>query len=117
MNGVVVERMKQRKVSSAWSKKIPKKEVKEEFVSSAYTLYDPRGRDYSFFYCLYQNKDKFKVGNDYKLNMKIYANRDGENKELLSEGSINLKYTEESEKVLKGSDGLFMQLEEFLENQ
>ena len=48
--------------------------------------------DYTFMYVLFQNKDQFKEGQTYKMNVKIYTNRDGNNETQIAEGSINLVY-------------------------
>jgi hypothetical protein len=48
--------------------------------------------DYAFMYTLYQNKAEFKEGQTYKMNVKMYANRDGNNEAQVAEGSINFVY-------------------------
>ena len=69
---------------------------------------------------LYKNKDKFEVNKTYPLNVKIYSYRDGEKGDLLAEGTVMLKYSENAQKLYEGDPsnpskkGVWEVYEEFL---
>jgi hypothetical protein len=128
MNGQKVNREELRKKSAAWSNMVKILEAKDfEYNQSPvraireYNQYQSQYvQDYAALQLLYNNKDKFKVGETYDLTVRIYAHRDGENGDLLAEGTVKLKYSEEAVKVFNGdpkkpeSKGVWAQFEAFL---
>lgn len=128
MNGQKVNREEQRKKSAAWSQMVKILETKDfEYHQSSvraireYNQYQSQFvQDYAALQLLYNNKDKFKVGQTYDLQVRIYAHRDGENGDLLAEGTVKLKYTEECVKIYNGdpakpeAKGVWEQFEAFL---
>ncbi|HLP13327.1 MAG TPA: hypothetical protein VK177_15425 [Flavobacteriales bacterium] len=128
MNGQKVNREECRKKSAAWSNMVKILETKDfEYNQSStraireYNQYQSAYvQDYAAIQCLYNNKDKFKVGGTYDLIVRIYAHRDGENGDLLAEGTVKLKYSEEAVIVFNGDPkkpelkGVWAQFDEFL---
>ena len=78
-------------------------------------------QDYAAIQVLYSNKDKFKIDGTYPLTIRMYAHRDGENGDLLAEGTVILKYTKEAKLVFEGNPdkpevkGVWAQFEDFLD--
>jgi hypothetical protein len=128
MNGQKVNRETQRKKSAAWSNMVKILETKDfEYRQSPtrsireYNTYNSQYmQDYACIQLLYSNKDKFKVGQTYDITIRFYAHRDGENGDLLAEGTVKLKYTEAAKKVFEGDPtkpelkGVWAQFEAFL---
>jgi len=128
MNGQKVNRETQRKKSAAWSNMVKILETKDfEYRQSStrsireFNQYNSQYmQDYAAIQLLYNNKDKFKVGQTYDINVKFYAHRDGENGDLIAEGTVKLKYTEKAKIVFEGDPakpelkGVWGQFEDFL---
>ena len=128
MNGQKVNRETQRKKSAAWSNMVKILETKDfEYRQSStrslreYNAYQRAYmQDYACIQLLYSNKDKFKVDQTYQITVKFYAHRDGENGDLIAEGTVKLKYTKEAKIVFEGDPakpelkGVWAQFEEFL---
>lgn len=128
MNGQKVNRETQRKKSAAWSNMVKIIETKDvEYRQSStrsireYNAYQRAYvQDYACMQLLYSNKDKFKVDQTYQITVRFYAHRDGENGDLLAEGTVKLKYTKEAKIVFEGDPtkpeikGVWAQFEEFL---
>lgn len=129
LEGKSTNRVEQRKKSAAWGKMVPRIETSKY----AYRQHSPRGlrtynqyhsqyvQDYAFIQCLYMNKDKFMIGKKYNLTVKMYANRDGENGELIAEGVVSLLYSAEADLMYNGDPSkpdkvsVWAQFEEFLD--
>ncbi len=128
MNGQKTSREVLRKKSAAWSNMVKILETKtwdcrqsETRSIREYNQYQSQFvQDYAAIQVLYNNKDKFKVGQTYDLTVKFYAHRDGENGDLIAQGIVKLKYTEEAKKVFEGDPkkpeikGVWAQFEAFL---
>ncbi|MCC7332816.1 MAG: hypothetical protein IT232_09430 [Flavobacteriales bacterium] len=128
MNGQKVDRETLRKKSAAWSNMVKIIETKDfEYRQSPIrtireynTYHSAYVQDYACIQLLYNNKDKFKVDQTYQLTVRFYANRDGENGDLLAEGIIKLKYTKEAKLAFEGDPskpeekGVWAQFEAFL---
>jgi len=128
MAGKKTSREALRKKSAAWSNMVKILETKDfEYRQSPtrsvreFNTYNSQYmQDYAAIQVLYDNKDKFKVGQTYDLTIKVYAHRDGENGDLLAEGTVKLKYTENAKKVFEGdpgkpeAKGVWAQFEAFL---
>jgi hypothetical protein len=128
MNGQKVSREVQRKKSAAWSNMVKILETKDfEYRQSPtraireYNTYNSSYiQDYACLQLLYNNKDKFKVGQTYQVTVKFYAHRDGENGDLIAEGVVKLKYTDKAKIVFEGDPnkpelkGVWGQFEAFL---
>ena len=128
MGGKKANRETLRKKSAAWSNMVKILETKAfEYRQSPtraireYNQYQSQFvQDYAAIQVLYDNKDKLKVGQTYDFTVKIYAHRDGENGDLLAEGTVKLKYTAEAKKIFEGDPakpevkGVFEQFEAFL---
>jgi hypothetical protein len=128
MNGQKVNREVQRKKSAAWSNMVKILETKDfEYRQSPtrafreYNTYNSSYiQDYACLQLLYNNKDKFKVGQTYQVTVKLYAHRDGENGDLIAEGVVKLKYTDKAKIVFEGDPtkpelkGVWGQFEAFL---
>jgi len=128
MNGQKVNRETQRKKSAAWSKMVKILETKDfEYRQSStrsireYNTYQSAYvQDYACMQLLYNNKDKFKVGQTYDITIRFYAHRDGENGDLLAEGTVKLKYSDKAKIVFEGDPakpelkGVWAQFEAFL---
>jgi hypothetical protein len=128
MNGQKVNRETQRKKSAAWSNMVKILETKDfEYRQSStrsireYNAYQRAYmQDYACMQLLYNNKDKFKVDQSYQITIRFYAHRDGENGDLLAEGTVKLKYTKEAKIVFEGDPakpevkGVWAQFEDFL---
>lgn len=128
MNGQKVNRETQRKKSAAWSNMVKILETKDfEYRQSStrslreYNAYQRAFmQDYACIQLLHSNKDKFKVDQTYQITVKFYAHRDGENGDLIAEGTVKLKYTKEAKLVFEGDPtkpevkGVWAQFEEFL---
>lgn len=128
MNGQKVNRETQRKKSAAWSNMVKIIETKDvEYRQSStrsireYNAYQRAYvQDYACIQLLYDNKDKFKVDQTYQITVRFYAHRDGENGDLLAEGTVKLKYTKEAKIVFEGDPnkpelkGVWAQFEAFL---
>lgn len=128
MNGQKVNREELRKKSAAWSKMVKILEAKDfEYNQSPiraireYNQYQSAYvQDYAAIQVLYNNRDKFKVDQTYDLTVRIYAHRDGENGDLLAEGTVKLKYSADAVKAFEGNPakpeakGVWEQFEAFL---
>lgn len=128
MNGIKTSRTELKSQSAKWSKSIKRLESKDfnyrqlgprqlRAWSDGYNAYV---QDYAFMYLLYQNKDKFEIGKKYPLIVRIYTSRDGENMELIVEGTVDLLYSAEAHKHYKkpekpGEIAIFDDFEEFLD--
>jgi hypothetical protein len=125
MNGKTTNRVDQRNVSPPWAKMISKIsssdfDDRQHAPKCLRTYNQYAGRwvqDYAFIQCLYLNKDKFKIGSKYNLTVKMYANRDGENGELIAEGTVTLKYTAKAHEMFTGdpTTSVWATFEDFLE--
>lgn len=127
--GQKINREEQRKKSSAWSDMVKILETKNfEYNQSPvravreYNTYQGAySQDYAAIQLLYNNKDKFKVDGTYNFTVRFYAHRDGENGDLLAEGTVSLKYTKEAKIAFEGNPekpelkGIWEQFEAFLE--
>lgn len=110
MDGVKSNREECRKRSAAWSKMVKILETKDfnynqssvRSVREYNTYHSQYVQDYAAIEVLYKNKDKFKVDGVYTLNVKFYAHRDGEDGDLLAEGTVKLKYTAAAKKAFEG---------------
>jgi hypothetical protein len=129
MGGKKTSRTEYRAKSAAWSKMVPRVETSK----FAYRQHAPRSlrtynsyysqyvQDYAFMQVLYMNKDKFMIGNEYPLTVKMYVSRDGENGELIAEGVVNLLYSPSAYKMYEGDEdhpekkSVWTEFEEFLE--
>lgn len=128
MGGKKTNRETLRKKSAAWSNMVPIVETKKfEYRQSPtraireYNQYQSQFvQDYAAIQCLYDNKDKLKVGQTYDFTVRMYAHRDGENGAVLAEGTVKLKYTAEAKIVFEGDPtkpeqkGVFATFEAFL---
>jgi hypothetical protein len=128
MNGIKVNREECRKKSAAWSNMVKILETEDfNYRQSSvravreYNQYHSQFvQDYAAIQLLYSNKDKFKVDGVYTLTVRMYAHRDGENGDLVSEGTVKLKYSEAAKKVFEGDPnkpeikGVWQHFEEFL---
>ena len=128
MNGQKTSREVLRKKSAAWSNMVKILETKDfEYRQSStrsvreFNTYNNQYmQDYAAIQLLYNNKDKFKVDQTYELTVKFYANRDGENGDLLAQGTVKLKYTTDAKKAFEGNPekpeikGVWAQFEAFL---
>lgn len=128
MNGQKVNRETQRKKSAAWSNMVKILETKDfEYRQSStrsireYNAYQRAYvQDYAAIQLLYNNKDKFKIDQVYQITIRIYAHRDGENGDLLAEGTVKLKYTQAAKIAFEGDPekpelkGVWAQFEAFL---
>lgn len=115
MNGIKTSRAKLRNKSRKWNRNIKKKNVDPYFcMNKGYSLINHRAKiwDYAYVYCLFQNKAKFRLGQSYKITTRIYTNKDGNDQQMIAEGSINLKYDQKAQQVLKK---VFEQFQEFLD--
>ena len=128
MNGQKVNREALRKKSAAWSNMVKILETKDfEYRQSStrsireYNAYQRAYvQDYACIQLLYNNKDKFKLGQSYEITVRFYAHRDGENGDLLAEGTVKLKYTDAAKIAFEGDPakpelkGVWAQFEAFL---
>ena len=128
MGGKKTNRETLRKKSAAWSNMVPIIETKKfEYRQSPtraireYNQYQSQFvQDYAAIQCLYDNKDKLKVGQTYDFTVRIYAHRDGENGAVLAEGTVKLKYTDKAKIAFEGDPtkpqekGIFATFEDFL---
>lgn len=128
MGGKKTNRETLRKKSAAWSNMVPVIEsTKFEYRQSPtraireYNQYQSQFvQDYAAIQCLYDNKDKLKVGQTYDFTVRIYSHRDGENGALIAEGTVKLKYTDKAKIAFEGDPakpevkGVFGQFEDFL---
>jgi hypothetical protein len=95
MDSKTGDRVALRNSSAKWNKMISEKKITDRFCyNNGQQLISSRENiiDYAFMYTLYQNKAEFKEGQTYKMNVKMYANRDGNNEAQVAEGSINFVY-------------------------
>jgi hypothetical protein len=116
MNGIKGDRVALRNSSQKWSQNIKKKEADDRFcLNNGFQLWSPSENimDYAFIKVLYENKDKFKKGQTYKLTASLYTNRDGNNVEKVAEGSVNLIWDDEAIQVMEGK--VFKDFREFLD--
>ncbi|PWH81212.1 hypothetical protein [Brumimicrobium oceani] len=129
MNGKSTNRVECKSRSAAWSKMVKRLETSDY----KYRQHSPRAlrtynqyhsryvQDYAFIQLLYLNKDNFKVGEKYNLTVKMYTNRDGENGDLIAEGTVSLVYSEQADLMFNGDPdkpekkSLWTQFEEFLD--
>lgn len=104
MNGIKTSRTDLKSKSAKWSKSVKRLEAKDfnyrqlgprqlRAWSDGYRAYV---QDYAFMYLLYQNKDNFEIGKEYPLTVRMYTSRDGENMELITEGTVNLLFSAEA---------------------
>jgi len=128
MNGQKTDRETLRKKSAAWSNMVKILETKDwdcrQSETRAVREFNQYHRqfvqDYAAIQLLYDNKAKFKVDQTYDLNVKFYSYRDGENGELLAQGTVKLKYTAAAKLVFEGDPnkpelkGVWGQFEAFL---
>ncbi|MBL7931766.1 MAG: hypothetical protein JNL60_07690 [Bacteroidia bacterium] len=128
MNGQKVNRETLRKKSAAWSNMVKILETKDfEYRQSPtrsireFNQYNSQFmQDYAAIQLLYDNKAKFKVGQTYDVTVRFYSHRDGENGDLLAEGTVKLKYTDKAKLAFEGdpakpeSKGIWAQFEAFL---
>ena len=129
MGGHSVGRVEYRKKSAAWGKMIPRIESNKYSYRQiaprtlrAYESYVSNYvQDYAFIQLLYLNKGNFMIGKKYPLTVKMYANRDGENGDLLAEGTVSLLYSAEAHLMFDGDPSkpektpVWTQFEEFLD--
>ncbi|MFD1553073.1 hypothetical protein DNU06_12145 [Putridiphycobacter roseus] len=129
MGGKTTDRVEYRAKSAAWSKMISRWETSDfkwrQHSPKALRTYNQYHsqyvQDYAFMQCLYMNKNSFKVGQKYNLTVKMYANRDGENGELIAEGVVSLLYSENADLMFNGNPdkpekiAVWSQFEEFLD--
>ncbi|WP_291720715.1 hypothetical protein [Bernardetia sp.] len=95
MNGKTGDRVALRNSSAKWNKMISAKKKPNIFCfNNGHQMFSSRENimDYAFMYTLYQNKDQFKEGQTYKMTVKMYSNRDGNNEAQIAEGTINFVY-------------------------
>lgn len=128
MNGKKTNREALRKKSAAGSSMVKLLETKDfEYRQSStrtireFNTYNSQYvQDYAAIQLLFENRDKLKVGQTYDFTVRFYAHRDGENGDLLAEGTVKLKYTDKAKLVFEGDPskpelkGVFAQFEEFL---
>jgi len=129
MGGKTTNRVEQRKESAAWGKMIPRIESSKfddrqhapRGLRTYNTYYGQWVQDYAFIKLLYMNKDKFMIGKTYDLTVKMYANRDGENGDLIAEGVVSLLYSAKADLAFNGDPSkpekkaIWTQFEEFLD--
>lgn len=129
MGGKTTNRVEQRKESAAWGKMIPRIESSKfddrqhapRGLRTYNTYYGQWVQDYAFIKLLYMNKDKFMIGKTYDLTVKMHANRDGENGDLIAEGVVSLLYSAEAHLAFNGDPdhpekkSVWDHYEEFLE--
>ena len=95
MNGKTGDRVALRNSSAKWNKMISEKKITDKFCyNNGQQLISSRENiiDYAFMYTLYQNKAEFKEGQTYKMTVKMYSNRDGNNEAEIAEGTISFVY-------------------------
>ncbi|UKN00582.1 hypothetical protein K6119_12660 [Paracrocinitomix mangrovi] len=123
MKGKKTDRESLRAKSSFYSKNIPRKDrYLGDFCTWVHsTIEKQRGFDvwdYAYVELLYQLKDEFKVGETYELTVTFSAFKDGENIATVAQGKVNLKFTEDSKKLLfnneTGSLGIINKYEKYL---
>ena len=128
MNGETANREECRRRSTAWSDAVKILETNDfkyfqspvRAVREYNSYYGQYVQDYAAMEVLYKNKDKFEVNKTYPLNVKIYSYRDGEKGDLLAEGTVMLKYSENAQKLYEGDPsnpskkGVWEVYEEFL---
>ncbi|MEO6301556.1 MAG: hypothetical protein ABIP51_00160 [Bacteroidia bacterium] len=128
MGGKKTSREVLRKKSAAWSNMVKILETKDWDCRQSETRsireYNQYQRqivqDYAAIQVLYDNKDKFKVDQTYEIVVKFYAHRDGENGDLLAQGTVKLKYTAAAKLAFEGDPtkpevkGVWAQFESFL---
>lgn len=129
MNGVKANREELRKSSAAWSNMVPILETKDfKYHQSSvraireYNQYQSAFvQDYAAIKVIYDNRSQLKVDQTYSFTIRFYTHKDGENGELIAEGTVTLKYTKEAKLVFEGDPakptvkGVFKQFEDFLE--
>ena len=109
LNGKKTSREGLRKTSSYFSKNIPQKtQYTDKHVTWVHSMIENNhGQvvwDIAFIELLYQNKDDFQIGKTYTLTVTLSAFMDGEDAETIATGTVNLKCTEESMKLLRNAD-------------
>lgn len=120
LNGKKTDREGLRGKSSFYSKNIKRKDSwMDAYTTWVHSLIEKQNGfdvwDYAFIDLLYQNKADFKVGQSYELTVTIHAYKDGENLADLASGKVQLKYTEESEKLMNKADtGILTRYEKYL---
>jgi hypothetical protein len=110
MNGKKTNRVECRNRSAAWGKMVPRIETKKfddrqhapRPLRAFDSYYKSYIQDYAFIQLLYMNKGQFKIGSTYTLKMKMYVNRDGENGDLIGEGTVKLLYSANAHKEFNG---------------
>lgn len=129
MNGKTTNRVEQRGKSAAWGRMVPRIETskfddRQHAPRGLRTYNQYAGRwvqDYAFIQLLYMNKTKFMIGKTYSLTVKMYANRDGENGELIAEGVVSLLYSSAADAMFNGDPSkpdkksVWEEFEEFLD--
>lgn len=106
MNGVKVDRGALRGSDPSWSKVLNERKGEQQYFcvnanGTGFKLFGTTTWDYSFAKVLYENKDKFKAGQSYKMTVTMFSSRDGNNVAKVAEGVINLTYDAEAMEVLK----------------
>lgn len=110
LNGKTTSRTTLKGESAAWSNMIKRLETKDY----AHRQHGPRPlreyntykgqyvQDYAFIKLLYDQKDKFTVGSQHTVTVKMYASSDGEDQDLLAEGTVKLTYSKAAKKAYEG---------------
>lgn len=100
MEGVKTSREKLRRSSASWAYNIKKKDNKSNVycINYGHQLWSPEENvmDYAFFKLIYDLQDKLKPGSQHKMTVRFFANRDGNNVEKLSEGTITISVEQNS---------------------
>jgi len=124
MKGKKTDRESLRTKSTFYSKNIPRKDngYQDNYCSWVHsTIEKQRGFDvwdYAYIELLHQLKDEFKVGETYELTVSFMAFKDGENLGTVATGKVNMKFTEDSKKLMfnnePGSLGIMDKYEKYL---
>lgn len=95
MNGKTADRVALRNSSAKWNKAVKeKKEVEYFCFNKGHQMFSAKENiiDWAFMSVLYANKATFKEGQTYKMTVKMYSNRDGNNEAQIAEGTISFVY-------------------------
>ncbi|MCZ2222774.1 MAG: hypothetical protein LC122_03995 [Chitinophagales bacterium] len=117
MGGVTVSRVDLRK-DKTWQKDIKQlqggRKTNMFCYNHGHSLWNPSANamDYAFWYCLYQNKPKFKEGGKYEMKVSFYTSRDGNRGAKLAEGSITFTYDAKSQEKMRNPMGAVRDLVE-----
>lgn len=115
MNGISADRVALRNSEAKWQRMIKERKAEARMcINNGYGLWSPseNSMDYAYVKVLFENKDKFVLGKNYKLNVSLYTTRDGNHVEKVAEGSINLVYDANAEKAL--NEKIFRDYRKFL---